>query len=204
MYDAVTVVDEKGDVQPALAQSWKINSPTEWRFELRPNLKFDNGEPVDAAAVAWVINYLRKTQEGQATSASRTIDLVTGAEALSPTTVAVTTSRPDVILPSKISAIFMVAPKLWQEIGPGGYSAKPVGSGAFKVVAWQPERVQFVARTDSWRKAKVPGMETIALEERTARVQALLSNQIHFAPELSIDNVAQVEHAGNPVYRRGS
>ena len=197
IFDTLTTVNEKGELRPALAQSWKNTAPTTWQFTLKPGLTFDNGESFDANAAAWLLNYLRQDAACKAFVAANFIDTVTSAKVLDAQTVEVTTSKPDVVLPTKISAIFMVAPKAWSEKGPGDFSANPSGTGAFKVTNWGPEKVQFVARPDSWRKPKVEGMETISLPDQSARIQALQSGQVHLATELSLDSVKAIEAAGH-------
>lgn len=36
------------EIEPALAESWQTTSPTVWRFKLRRNVKFHNGEAMTA------------------------------------------------------------------------------------------------------------------------------------------------------------
>ena len=51
-FDALTELDPQAKLAPALALSWKAETPTTWLFDLRPGVRFSNGEPCDAAAVA--------------------------------------------------------------------------------------------------------------------------------------------------------
>ena len=48
MFDALTQIGADGTLQPALALSWENIEPTAWRFKLRPNVTFSNGEPLTA------------------------------------------------------------------------------------------------------------------------------------------------------------
>src|SRR2546423_6152731 len=43
-------------LQPAAAASWKAVNDLTWRFELRPNITFPDGEKLDAAAVKWNVD----------------------------------------------------------------------------------------------------------------------------------------------------
>lgn len=43
--------DEQMNVQPWLAQSYKLVDDLTWQITLKPGLKFSNGKPVDGAAV---------------------------------------------------------------------------------------------------------------------------------------------------------
>ncbi len=42
------------EVEPALAEKWEVSRDGRvWTFELRHNVKFHDGTPLDAAAVVW-------------------------------------------------------------------------------------------------------------------------------------------------------
>lgn len=50
--ESLTKFDEKMNVQPWLAESWKISDDhMTWTFKIRDGVKFSNGKPLDAAAV---------------------------------------------------------------------------------------------------------------------------------------------------------
>ncbi len=53
MFDALTRFDENMKIQPALATSWKLVDDSTWEFELRPGVKFHNGEPFNAEVVKY-------------------------------------------------------------------------------------------------------------------------------------------------------
>ncbi|MEP6964005.1 MAG: ABC transporter substrate-binding protein, partial [Polaromonas sp.] len=48
IYEALVRFSDKVQIEPALAESWSSVSPTVWRFKLRHNVKFHNGEPMTA------------------------------------------------------------------------------------------------------------------------------------------------------------
>ena len=57
LYDQLVSVDENGDIQPDLAESWEVSDDgTEYTFKLRQDVKFTNGDPMTAEDVAWSIN----------------------------------------------------------------------------------------------------------------------------------------------------
>ncbi|HCB06592.1 MAG TPA: ABC transporter substrate-binding protein [Nocardioides sp.] len=63
-YDALTALDDEGNAVGWLAESWAYNDAgDEVTFTLRSGLKFSDGSPLDADAVAKSINRAR-TQEG--------------------------------------------------------------------------------------------------------------------------------------------
>src|SRR4051812_29192118 len=52
LYDGLTRFDRDSNIAPALAASWKNETPTTWRFVLRRDVTFSNGEPFTATAAA--------------------------------------------------------------------------------------------------------------------------------------------------------
>ncbi|MSO64721.1 MAG: ABC transporter substrate-binding protein [Alphaproteobacteria bacterium] len=197
LFDAMTVVDTDGSVKAQVAVAWKNVDATTWQFSLRPNVKFDNGEPLDAAAVAASFDWLLNDDKGKVTNVARGIPEVASVRAIDALTLEVKTKAADAIQPGRLSSVLLVAPKAWKDLGLEGYSRAPVGSGSFKVRAWTPEKVALQARSDSWRPPKVSTLEIVPIAERQPRVQALVSNQVDIAVSLSLDNVGEIEKAGH-------
>lgn len=53
MYDTLVSIDDSGNIQPGLAVSWQVDAERKhWRFRLRPGVKFLDGSPLTADAVA--------------------------------------------------------------------------------------------------------------------------------------------------------
>ncbi|MFC5523765.1 ABC transporter substrate-binding protein [Polaromonas jejuensis] len=53
VYEGLVRFNEKVEIEPALAESWQTVSPTVWRFKLRRNVKFHNGEAMTADDVVF-------------------------------------------------------------------------------------------------------------------------------------------------------
>jgi peptide/nickel transport system substrate-binding protein len=59
IFDTLLERDQELKMQPALARELpKLVAPTVWEFKLRPGVKFQNGEPVDAEAVKFSLERL--------------------------------------------------------------------------------------------------------------------------------------------------
>lgn len=48
LFEGLVETDEKGDVIPAAAESWESSDNKIWRFKLRPDAKWSNGDPLTA------------------------------------------------------------------------------------------------------------------------------------------------------------
>src|SRR6266568_4569552 len=56
MLEPLLTMDEKMQIRPALAAAYEVLSPTKVRFKLRPNVKFHDGTPLNAAAVKFTFD----------------------------------------------------------------------------------------------------------------------------------------------------
>ena len=54
-YEALVGWNQKLEMQPMLATSWKQTSPTVWRFELRKGVQFHDGTPFTADDVVFTM-----------------------------------------------------------------------------------------------------------------------------------------------------
>lgn len=64
VYASLTEIDENGDAQPGLAESWTYNeSGDEVTFHLRPGLTFSDGAPVNADAVRQYLERARHQED---------------------------------------------------------------------------------------------------------------------------------------------
>lgn len=58
VFDGLVRIGNNLVPQPALATSWKQESPTKWLFQLRKGVTFQNGQPFTSADVAYTYNTL--------------------------------------------------------------------------------------------------------------------------------------------------
>lgn len=104
-YDTLLRVDEKGAIQPDLATKWGFVGDGNKVFEMtiRSGAKFADGTDITADAVAKSLDYIRtKGRHGQWMST------VTAIDAPDATTVRITMSAPNPVLPQLLSQIQMM------------------------------------------------------------------------------------------------
>jgi peptide/nickel transport system substrate-binding protein len=61
-YEGLTRYDKDYKVEPALATSWQQISPTQWRFNLRKGVSFNDGSPFTADDVVFSFERIRQPQ----------------------------------------------------------------------------------------------------------------------------------------------
>lgn len=198
IFDTMTYVDAKGSPTAGLATEWRNIDRSTWEFKLRPNVKFSNGEPFDAQAVADTIAWF-KSDAGKTSVGATTFGYVTEAKVINPLTVHFTTSAPRPIFPAQASAMYIVPPKAWKELGTDKFSTAPIGSGSFEATEWTEQSIKLKAVPGSWRAPKIGRIEYLRLQEPAARLQALVSNQIDIMIQVTPDQVKTVQAAGATV-----
>src|SRR6202049_2340846 len=59
VYEGLVTRDKDLKIVPALAESWETPEPARWRFHLRKNVKFQNGDPFTADDVVFSADRVR-------------------------------------------------------------------------------------------------------------------------------------------------
>ncbi len=180
LFDALTQVEEGGEIVPALATGWLAENERLWVFDLRQGVRFSNGEPFTSEAVVSAIAFL-KTVEGRTLLTSGQVTNITRVEPRGNHTVAIHTAEPDAMLPSRMRVIHMLPPKYFEEVGRLGYIAAPHGTGPFMAWALNDARSQFIANPYAWRPPQVPKLTWLQVPDGISRVQAILSEAADIA-----------------------
>jgi peptide/nickel transport system substrate-binding protein len=195
MFDALTRVDNKGVVRARLATYWKTINSTTWRFTLRQGVKFSNGEAFNADAVNETIDFLISADGRKTVIGSTELPDVTGAKKVSEFVVDITTKTPDAILPAKLAALYIVAPKAWKSAGQDVFAKAPIGTGPYKVDSITTTRIEMSAFTGSWRSPKADKLVLIPLRDAASRLQALQSGQVNMAIAINPDQINAAKSA---------
>ncbi|MDA5192913.1 ABC transporter substrate-binding protein [Govanella unica] len=182
MFDGLTRLSSEGEIIPALATSWEHFEPLRWRFTLRQDTRFSNGEPFNAEAVAATLRWL-KSPEGRITVIGTRVKNFAKIEVENEHSIIITTTEPDSTLEKRMTAVPIVAPRAWATLGPNEFGRQPAGTGSFAISEWneQTRRALLKANAYSWRKPKVDELEFIELAETASRVQALISGDADLA-----------------------
>ncbi|NKB44264.1 MAG: hypothetical protein GKS03_08305 [Alphaproteobacteria bacterium] len=196
LFDPLIRTNEKGELEPALALSWEAVEPTRWRFILRDDVSFSNGEPFNAAAAASVLEWLG-SDEGRAHLVASEVRGIASVDVVDDLTLDVITKVPDAILPKRLTAVLMVAPKAWSELGREAFAQTPAGTGPFRLSTWNKGgAAEVVANRQSWRAPKIDRILFYQIPDETALIQALQSGQVDLTTTLSPDAARDLEERG--------
>jgi len=196
VFDALTTVDETGEVQPALATAWRPIGPTTWEFTLRQNVRFQNGEEFTAHTVAF--NVRRVLRRDFHSPVVKDLPTLTRANPRDTYTVLLSTRQPDPILPRRLAALYMVPADYLQRVGDQAFARQPVGTGPWKVNAFTPgEQLVLEARKGSWRgPPQVRYLAFWRVPEAAGRLEALTSGAAAIALDLPPTAAASLAAAG--------
>jgi len=180
------------------AESWEQVDPTTWRFVLRPNLTFQNGEPLDAEAVKWNLDRVRTREDFMVQPQWLFIKDVT---VVDPTTVEITTNEPHAYFEYDVSynGCELLPPKYIEEVGEEQFAKEPVGSGPYRLVEFtENERYVFEAWDDYWSgRPEVDRIVYQVIPEQSSQVAALIAGQVDFVPNVAAPNREQLESNPN-------
>lgn len=194
LFDGLTRFDRDGNLVPALAASWTNVSPTTWRFIVRRDVAFSNGEPFTAAAAAATLIWLQ-TPSGRQTPVGSSLPVLT-AEADDDHVLIIRTDKPDPLLPRRLSQVMIVAPQAWSDMGPEAYAKTPPTTGPFKAIGWNSGgKLILVANAGSWRAPKADRLVLTAIPDHGARVKALAKGQIDIASYLGVEDMDTLDNA---------
>ncbi len=151
IYGTLTTIDENGQPQPGLAESWELDDAAgTFTLTLREGLRFSDGTPFDAEAVAAGLEYLKTGEQS-----SEDLVGMESARALDDRTVEITLDGPGFSLPFGLALRggMIPAPSTYDIDDPDRSSAgtDPVGAGPFRFVEFQPGDSIVLERNERYR-----------------------------------------------------
>ncbi|MBM3515773.1 MAG: hypothetical protein FJX59_18975 [Alphaproteobacteria bacterium] len=201
VFDTLTTLDKKGQVAPALALSWTAEAPDRWVFRLRSGVSYTNGEPFNVDALIASAEHMA-TPKGRAETIGSQMSQVARVERIDDLTARVHLSEPDGLFPLHAASWRVPAPKAYAELPRDQFDAAPVGTGPFRVTAWEAGKVIMVANRQSWRAPKLDGLEIVEAPDETSRLQTFLSRASMLVMGVAPDNRAEIEAVGGVMFTR--
>ena len=194
IFDPLLTHDAEGKVQPALATSWDRIGERRWRFRLRDDVTFSNGEPFTAESVKFTVEQMQRGKS-QAKSYYSEFESV---EVVDDHTVDLITKNPYAATLSLITDYLNpVPPKYYQEVGEQGFAANPVGTGAFMLDTWKRGDRIILKPNPDWAlgTAKAEKVVFWVIPEPAARIAALINGEADFITAVPALQAVQVEEA---------
>jgi peptide/nickel transport system substrate-binding protein len=213
IYEGLIARDKDLKIIPALAESWETPEPTRWRFHLRKNVKFQNGDPFTADDVVFSAERVRAKGSNLPTRLPSDAKVVK----VDDHTVDFILTSPNPILNSQWDTWYImdkkwaeannsVAPTPVAATSPSFASLNANGTGAFIVESHQPGvKTVFKANPNWWRKPEHNLKEIIftPIGSDATRVAALLSGEVDIIEPVPIQDISRVDSSPNAQVLKG-
>jgi peptide/nickel transport system substrate-binding protein len=206
VYEGLVTRDKNLKLVPALAESWETPEPTRWRFHLRQNVKFHNGDPFTADDVIFSADRVR------AKGSNFTTVIPTDAKfvKVDDHTVDVVLSSPNPILITQWDGWYImdkkwcednnaVAPTPASATTPSYASLHENGTGPFFIESHQAGvKTVFKVNPNWWGKPEHNLKEIVftPIASDATRVAALLSGEVDVIEPVPIQDIARVNASG--------
>jgi peptide/nickel transport system substrate-binding protein len=207
VYESLIERDKNMGLAPALATKWAQTSPTVWRFDLRPGVKFHDGTPFTADDVVFTF----KRAAGDGSDMKGYTNPIKEVRKVGDLAVEIETTAPYPILPDTLTTLAMMSKK-WCE---DNKAEKPVdrrkgientasfkanGTGPFRLKERQPSvRTVLVKNFNWWGKSESNVDEIVftPIGNDSTRVAALLSGETDVMEPVPLQDVDRIKSAGN-------
>ncbi len=181
IFEGLTKINEDFSVTPLLAEKWTASPDAKtYTFTLRPNVKFQDGEPFTSKDVKF--SFERFAADNSTNKDKRffvTIELI---ETPDPMTVVLKFKEPSVLAPYKLGLEDAV---ILDEKSAANEATNPVGTGPYKFVSWTKGAS---VTLDKWDGYRDPGKIAIAhvtfrfINDANAAVAGVLAGDIDAFP----------------------
>lgn len=177
-------------IEPVLAESWTQKTPTELEIKLREGVKFQDGEPLNAEAVAYTINSIQ--DKNLVTNIKLWVHDITAVEVTGPYTLVLKTAKPTRDILNVLAQVPIVAPEAAKS---PDFEKKPIGTGPYKIVSYVPSgQVVLEKNPDYWGKPGEADKITFRImPETSTRLAALEANEVQVAENLPPDKLAALK-----------
>ncbi len=197
---------DSSDPVPMIATTWESSEDgLEWTIDIRPDMLFQDGTPVDAEAVRWNFDRWLNPENEFNDPPYGLLDYYLGGiqtvEVLEPLTLKMTLGEPDATFATRIMASYaaIISPTAVQEMGNEAFGQMPVGSGPFKVTSWDKGvRIVLDRFEDYWgEKAYLDQVIIQPIPETASRLAALQQGEVDFVVAISPEFIPVIESDSN-------
>lgn len=194
VYDNLTRVDQKLQVQPMLATGWSADGQARvWTFTLRQGVKFHHGRELKASDV--VFTFERVLDPKTASPGRTALGPIEKVEAVDDYTVRFRMSAPYADLPVNLGVTF-------GRIVPADRADKivsePSGTGPFRMAEFKPgERTRLVKFADYWDKPRpyLDELWQVNMPQHATQVASLSGNDVQMMFEVPVPFLGTLEKA---------
>ena len=183
--EGLTKVNVDGSVTPLLADSWTVTPDGKtYSFKLKRGIKFQDGEPFDAAAVKF--SFERAKAEGSTNKAKKAVfDNISSIATPDPYTVILVLNNADATIPFRLgeNTAVILSPK-----SAATTATKPIGTGPYLFDNWRKGQSVTLVKWPGYRNPaaiKISKVTFRFINDPAAQVAALLAGDVDGMPRFN-------------------
>ena len=196
----LTVDGKTKKIVPVLAERWELLDSQTYKFYLRKDVKFHNGEPLTAADVVFSLTRAA-TSSVHAKARGKFID-VNGFQIIDDHTLIVKTVGPvGGWLETMKHPYAVILNKKAVEAAGADYFRSPVGTGPFKFKRWtKGERIELEAFDEYYgQKPRFKNLNFFVIPDDSSRIIALETGKIHMTYAVPPNDMERLNAPSSPV-----
>ena len=206
IYDSLVGRDENFKIEPALATSWAMSSPTSWQFKLRAGVSFHDGAPFTADDAVFSL------ERAMGVTSQRAFQLkgVKAIRKIDALTIAIDLEAPDAVLPEKLQFISIMNKAWCEKHGvqqAQNFNAKQEtyavrnanGTGPFELERYEPDVRTTLRRHAAWwgwgekRSGNLDEVRWVTIRSDATRLAALSSNEVDMVLDPPYQDIARLK-----------
>ncbi len=184
MYNRLTKLDSSKSPIPDAAERWEVSDDAMTiTFYLKPNMKWHDGEALDAEDVKYTFDYIKEHETCYFSSAMQIVDSI---EIVDPLTVVFHMNQPDVSFVARIGwyATFILPEHIYNNGQPWeeneAAKTKPVGSGPFMFESYKQGVETVLVKNPNYHDG-APHLDKLIfsiIPDDTTAIQALINGEV--------------------------
>jgi peptide/nickel transport system substrate-binding protein len=212
VYESLVYYNKDFKVEPVLATSWQMVTPTQWRFNLRKNVKFTDGSALTADDVVFSITRALARTSNFAIYAQG----IDKAVKVNDTTVDIMLKGPNPVLLNQLTELRIMS-KAWAEknksVDPKDIrnvneetfaNRNAMGTGPYVLKEWLPDQRMVMTRNPNWwgwaagaASTNVTEIIYNPIKSEATRVAALLSGEMDLMLDPSPQDLGRLRNNAN-------
>lgn len=180
---------------PHLVTKWELAPDgLSLALDLRDDVKFQNGDAMSSADFRWT--FFERIKAGHKVDIAQSWRNVTDIEVPSPTRAVMRFKSPSPTAPVWLAFLgsFVVPKEYMEKVGVDGFSAKPVGTGPYRLAEYEMNARIVLERNDGYwgPKPKLRRVTVEIIKDPSARVAAIQSGQVDLTISVPVREVARL------------
>ncbi len=188
IFDNLVTRDISGKIVPQVASGWHYANDTTLVFDIRSDIRFQDGSKLTPDDVVFSIQ--RIIAPGFKSPQLSQFDQISGAEITGPNQVTVHTKSPYPVLLAQLVKLSIVPKAMVQRVGDAAFNQAPVGSGPYRLTAWNHGVSSTLTAVDGYWRGKPPFARAVfrVVPDEATRVADLRAGSVDLVRQLTPDD----------------